>query len=265
MKKLIFLFLLIPSLCFGGVVLENVSCGESVPVGKAKGIMFMGDSITRGYGGTYTNPNGTWDDISGYRKYLQEKLGIWSFRVVGDNYENDISINMLPYHQPRNFAFNNETAEEVTARALAEPIQHETWFPYSDKKNTIIICLGTNNLQMGEDPETEIAAMSAISDYIDEVHFYDSTINIFVCLIPPTSLVFFNEWIESYNNRLQIMVDEKGKGKDNLFTVDLYNALKDCWDAPSNQCNSDSAHPNNTGYEIIADELYEKMSEERLR
>ena len=79
------------------------------------------------------------------------------------------------------------------------------------------------------------------------------------CQTPLTTSSTWNIWIESYNAELQTMVDTKGKS--NLFTVDLYSALSACWGV---SCNADGAHPNNEGYEIIAEELYNKMVEEGL-
>ena len=266
MKQLILVLiaLLFTSPCFSQVTLENVALDGFVSVGEKGHILPIGDSTTVGFGSSYTNPdNETFENVTSYRITLQSMLGIWKYRWRGTNVNPltaEYNQDVWPYHQPNRYGWGGGSTDGVLDLATDEPQEHLTAFPYDSSKNMVLIWLGANDAEEGGDNATSSQrAVDRVETYIDLVDGDRPLTNILILNTSPSRDSGKDAWIVGHNARMLTMVNTKRLTKTNLFYVDTYTPLNDCNGTSWTSCSVDNTHPNQTGYDIVAEAIYNKI------
>ena len=251
-----------------GFTLEKVAV-ENVSFGTPPRILTVGDSVTLGEGDSVILGGTEYDDISGYRDNLQNKLGIYQFEFVGqwgnvvgssstvgpETQNDDNNYRLIGYYNPRHCGWGGGTTEDVLPYITTSG-QVAMWFDEQNAKNTIIIYIGQNDQAFAGKTQT---AVDNIEDFIDHVVEVDDTINIIVCNSGPNTNVGMNARVTTFNGLLETMVS--AYEKDNLYFCDLASVLQPCY---LSTCYDDWIHPNAQGYEIIAAAIYSVMVENEL-
>ena len=295
-KILLFLILLIPNICYAGVSIGGANCGN-VNFGYIPRLLHIGDSITVGSGSTEHAVNG----IGGFRTKLQDLMGNkrifvgqWG-HIVGTNASpfpnketatTDNNYQLIPDYQPRHLGWVGISIAPAGV-VLSGLNQLDIWFETSDVRNLVVIMLGTNNA-FGEftcQPEFEpdctdpsavrvvdstdiVGDVTDLIGIVNQVETQDSNTAIIVCLIPPrifdpavNETDYLNEWNVLFNSELTSQIETKQLSKNNLYLADMYAPLAPNW---TSTYTVDFTHPNDLGYAVIAETLYNLMIAEDL-
>lgn len=204
-------------------------------------IICVGDSITEGTTAT--------DDF-GYRQKLQILYGVGSTYLRGayDNPDTGYG-NYSPYHE----GISGHTTAMIKSRLPNILLNYCN----DNYHHIVLLHAGTNGDKSTE--ELRQSYVDDIEDIIDLIDAYDETIDVYVSLIIPAvndSLGDNNHPL--YNAQLSAMLDSYDK--DNLYKVDMYSAFtsNENWQT---EYMYDSAHPNDAGYQVMAETWYAALVE----
>ena len=207
-------------------------------------IMMVGDSITYGVGGTY----------GGYRGYLYDLLNYWSydFDFVGSQTANSPST-IDPDHE----GYEGWRAENIRDNIYG-------WL-INNPAELILLHIGTNDMGRIPDGLSEADWKSQVQIQVNEVSQILNRIDDFsenTTVILARIILRLDEDQRTYttyfNQKLQDMV--AGRSSDNIIVVDMENDAGLIYSTGSGGDMADNLHPNNFGYEKMADEWYSAVS-----
>ena len=196
-------------------------------------LMPLGDSLTLGDSSS---------DGFAYRKYLQDLLGVFTYRFVGSK-----ATGTLQGYQT---AVSGRSG--CTSAYLKEfiPKEIQTQFTRRDK-GLVLLHTGTNDIRMDLDPDVSVRN---ILDIINVIDSYNPGIKIYVAYPIPV-IDKLNQSAE-FRQRLKTALMERKKTKNNLFTVDMYQAfIKDTTglcEGNFENCMEDAFHPLENGFFVMA-------------
>ena len=205
---------------------------ESVSLPK---IMPVGDSITLGFG----DPN-----LFGYRDHLLSLLGLGAYALVG-TYQSPVSD---PVFDVDHEGVGANRTDQVKARiAAALSVQMPKPNPPGSR---ILLHIGTNDMKQLISVST---AVGNVTNTINIINNYDPSIAIHVALIIPSQTASVDSVITNYNSALAAQLAAMQASKSNLYTVDMNAAFKQDpnWSA---DYFVDNFHPNDVGYQVMAEE-----------
>ena len=188
-------------------------------------IMPLGDSITLGY-----------PDVEGYRKDLYLDLNNSGFHVdfvgsqsngTGFDSDNEGHINY----------YANDIRDNVYGWLVSNPA------------DIVLLHIGTNDIQSGQDVPGIVAEVESILDNIDQWESNNGrniTVVIARIILRSDSPSLYDSTV-SFDDALQTMVSTRIASGDNLIIVDMEHALSYPADLTS-----DEIHPNASGYGKMA-------------
>jgi lysophospholipase L1-like esterase len=184
----------------------------------------------------------------GYRRYLQDELGIWTYRFKGQFKNSGFGI-----HQRRHSGVIGETVAQIRRRvetnlALFSKVRGK-------KHSAILIHAGTNDLRhtIKSDEEME-RSLKAYDDMLTTIHNSDPDLDIYVALLIPSAGQPCDRNIDKFNPQLAALV--RSKGYPNLYYVDMNAAFKKdafglCRNEWPKYCMVDTLHPSDAGYRTM--------------
>lgn len=232
MKKLFLLLFLTPCL-FAGVTMSGVYLsGISIPLEPV--ILCLGDSITVGTGGTYSDS---------YRGKLQDLLGLGIYNFIGfaDDGQNK-------YDRDHSAAGGN-TVGDILTRFNSTEAGKLT--PYIEGSKVIVFA-GINDAYASTPVATVAATMQTL---LTAIHVASPNIAIYVCLINDDTTGLGTTWVTAYNVLLSAMVTSFKATHAKTFEVDIRAAIE----ANANwktELLDDIIHPNDAGYDVIGTAIY---------
>lgn len=216
---------------------------------KRPAVLTLGDSIVLGTGST---------SLWSFRKDLQVLLGAGVFDFVGGDTDPDFAEGSYGNH-------HDGHGSKTTGNALTDfplnRILNASLHKPSAKNSMVLIHLGTNDVHLGVAEATSVQNMI---DIVTLIHNYDSTIDVYVAKIIPDRIGSEETLVDSYNSALNTaMVALQGSlPKTNLYIVDMNAAFENLANCnPLSACYSDTIHPNDTGYQIMANTWYAEISQ----
>lgn len=230
-----------------GTYCNSGFCSSTPPSTDHPRIMPFGDSITFGSGSLPITAR------YGYRDGLQDLLGVGVYDFVGRFTDPDTSTAYDVDHSGRG---GDDT------RNLLERIDSElaTYFPLPNPSGSwIILMIGTNDIKDQEITETQ--TIDNVQELIETIDDWDSSINILVNTIIPSTDSVYNPNFTAYNAALVTRLETLNNSKANLFYGDMNAKFRTCNGgnyAPPN-CMSDKLHPNNFGYTFLERGIYDCM------
>ncbi|MBD3256842.1 hypothetical protein GF377_00315, partial [candidate division GN15 bacterium] len=191
-------------------------------------IMPLGNSITRGVAGS--------TDDTGYRRELY--LALQSLGYVVD------FVGSQSDGTPTDFDSDHEGHGGWHANQIRDNVYG---YLENNPADFVLLHIGTNDVSGGDE---DVAEVAAILDSIDLYETnYSRTIQVLVARIVlradalnPTTIAF--------NNAVDSMVTERAGLGDDVYVVDVENALTYPDDL------ADNVHPNDSGYSAMADTWY---------
>ena len=195
-------------------------------------IMPLGDSITVGYPGT-----------NGYRKNLNIGLTNSGFNVdfVGSQ-----------QNGTGGFDPDNEGHESYSANDIRDHVY--SWLT-SNPADVILLHIGTNDIQGGQDAAGVVAEVNSTLNNIDQwANDNGRTVTIILAQIILCSInASWNTTTKLYNDELQQMAE--ARSADHIIVVDMENALNYATDL-----SPDGIHPTDTGYAKMANVWYNALT-----
>jgi uncharacterized repeat protein (TIGR02543 family) len=195
-------------------------------------IMPLGDSITVGYPGT-----------NGYRKNLNIGLTNSGFNVdfVGSQ-----------QNGTGGFDPDNEGHESYSANDIRDHVY--SWLT-SNPADVILLHIGTNDIQGGQDAAGVVAEVNSTLNNIDQwANDNGRTVTIILAQIILCSInAGWNTTTKLYNDELQQMAE--ARSADHIIVVDMENALNYATDL-----SPDGIHPTDTGYAKMANVWYNALT-----
>lgn len=200
----------------------------------------LGDSITKGVGST---------DTFGYRKNFQIYTNL-TYTPVGQY--SDPAFDAT-YGVKHSSVMGNTTSQVET---LATTVMTATYLT-TVTPGVVLLHTGTN-----DDHSTQVkidASVQNVKDIIDIIDAYNPYLKVYVALILPDTTIGGDT--VNYNTSLATMLNTYKLTKTNLHIVDMYSAAVNdtfslCNGDFITNCSSDSVHPNNKGYEVMARQWY---------
>jgi len=209
-------------------------------------VMPIGDSITQGVG---------WEDGSGYRAVLRQKLADAGFRVdmVGDwtafpkGFSNS-DISPVPVSDLEHSGHSGWSVDQVR-QALPE------WFRTVEDPHVILLHLGTNDLGQFYDMKHLIDRYDAL---IGEIIARQPSAHLIVSTLMYRGEVWYvnlNEhYIPTFNAALAERVAARQANGERVTLVDMCSKVAYWDDLP------DALHPNANGYRKMADAWFEGIA-----
>lgn len=194
-------------------------------------IMPLGDSITKGVGSTGND--------KGYRKPLWDQLKInYSVNFVGSLSDGS------------GFDPDHEGHPGWKSSQILSNIQG--WLSASDP-DMVIFHIGTNDISANRSTQDIIDDIDAT---LTQIWNYDSNIRVFLCSIIPRTDSKNSNTI-ALNNQIVNLVNQH-KGSKPITHVDQYSVIANVsnW---QNTLMADYLHPNDTGYQRMADEFFDTL------
>ena len=192
-------------------------------------VMPLGNSITRGDGGT--------QPYNSYRKSLKANLA-----------SRGVNIDLVGGRSDGNGTDNDhQGVPGFRADQIARDI---TFYLEDNPPEMVLLHIGTNDISSGEPPEEAIVDIEDIVDGI--FSFNQSTKILLSSLVPRTDAE--NPDNIALNGLIRDLVDEKVGSGFLIWFVDQYGAITVDPNWATNLM-SDTFHPNDNGYEIMADEF----------
>ena len=218
------------------IVLVSVSLFSTevgaLPTSGTVKIMPLGDSLTVGYPG-----------LDGYRKGLYQDLTSSTFDVnfVGSQ-NNGTSLDK-----------DNEGHLSYQANEIRDNVIG--WLD-SNPADIVLLHIGTNDIQNGQNAAAVVAEVASILDNIDlwESIQGQSVTVILARIILRGDSASLNATTKSFDDMLQTMAQARIASGDQIIVVDMENALNYPADLAS-----DGIHPTPLGYEKIADVWYNAL------
>ena len=217
--------------------LDNVTPynGEKVKVA------FVGDSITYGYLAS---------DASLY-SYPVQLSGLFSGRYEIGNYGVSASY-AIAADSPYNY--RSEMPEK----------SYKNTKRYQPSKNfepdVVVIMLGTNDIRsiLSYGENAVAAYKEAMADLIEEYSALPSVSKIYIA----TSIVYAaSTEVGSYSDGQLQAIQKEIAAEAGVEVIDVYTATRDLfYNNPSTYYNSDKLHPNDTGYQKMAEAIYDYLT-----
>ncbi len=194
-------------------------------------VMPLGDSITEGTGSS---------DDAGYRSGLYDKFSSFGTRF---NFVGSLQFgNGIPDADHEGHA--GWTANEIQAGLSS--------FLNQSQPKAVLLHIGTNDITLGDNASTVYNEIVAI---VDGVFQYDATIKLYLSTLIPRrdTKQAINDDV---NSRLPGLVSARINSGRRMFLVDMSAAFKanNNW---SSQWMADNVHPNDAGYDVMAQKWYE--------
>ncbi|RMD99733.1 MAG: hypothetical protein D6814_05025, partial [Calditrichaeota bacterium] len=218
----------------GGLLLSIFFAIETAAFTQTVKILPLGDSITRGDGGS--------QPYHGYRDTLASDLtnkGI-VFDFVGLHHDGDGSFD--GDHQGMPGARADEVADTTSiVLGITDP-------------DVVLVHLGTNDLNQGQ---TVASTITDITNVIDDIHVYNGAIKILVAgIIPRANNTTIDSLTRELNSGISDLVNQKKAAGYHITFVDQYNAFKSNPNWATDYMSADGMHPNDTGYQLMADTFF---------
>ncbi|MEU0950703.1 SGNH/GDSL hydrolase family protein [Streptomyces canus] len=215
------------SLVAAGFALSRVTASADVP-GQSNGgvrIMPLGDSITDGF----TPYPG------GYRVGLWQRLAAGGYHVdfVGSKSNGPVELGDHDHE-----GHSGWRIDQLDANV-------DTWLKQSDP-HTILLLIGTNDLNQNRDIANAPARLSAL---IDRIRAAKRRSELFVATVPPQSNATLESRVKAYNAEIPHIVAEKGR---HVHLVKMYDAL-------TVSDLADGIHPTQAGYNKMAAVWYRAL------
>ena len=213
-------------------------------------IWFVGDSITQG---SESIPNGTTPRSELYNLLVEND---YSFTFTGHHDINPEGLpadNQFHYHSGISGAVIGDSLPDRTGMTEELATQLSSGRLATVPPNTVLIMLGTNDIDNGIDIEN---APGRLSNYIDEIYAQtgNADLSIFVGSIPPNgrSPQRASDVIDFNSALPDIVSAQQALGRDVHF-VDHFTPLNDDFD---NLIRSDNLHPTAAGDAVIAQQWF---------
>ena len=197
-------------------------------------IMTVGDSITAGVGSSAM--------VGGYKKALYDKYISEGANVsfVGPNGLND------------GFPKGSGHAGNSGWRIDQVEEQIGTWINQYEPQ-VILLLIGTNDILQNNTSNNYAAnAPERLESTIDIIMSADPSIKLYLASVTPLKNTSSNDLVIAYNAEVERIASTKG---ENVIFVDMYEAVT------LDGISVDNVHPNDTGYEQIANKWFEETKD----
>jgi lysophospholipase L1-like esterase len=226
------------------VILFSLLC-----IGAAPRIMFIGDSQIVGTSGDAT------DRLMGMRDHWQDAVGIGKYDIVGSKTDPGSDGTYDVDHE----GVGGETLAQIEARLDAAL---DAYMPTPNPPHSIVYIHGGGN---DCTQDLDLAASAAnVGDMIDMINTHDPEIDIYIgCQIMPRYNGDQSD-ADTLNANILAVVKQKQATKSNLYCVDQETSFLADPDPENNLVSGDGVHLNDTGYNMMADNLATDMTKVRL-
>jgi len=212
------------------------------PTGTACKLMPLGDSITKGAGSA---------DLGGYRAplYALALAGGKSMTFVGSLSHGPATVSGQAFpsgHEGHEAHIIRDSGSHSGIEDII-PGPMNTYRPHA-----VLLMIGTNDMGFGVD---EANAPSRLATLLSSI-----TVPVFLATIPPSRLDSLNTKIATFNAALPGVVSTaNATGRPTIRLVDIHAAMVA---NPSYKTAyfTDDLHPNEAGYQVIADTWYAALS-----
>lgn len=256
-KNIYFLLLLLifPSLAFADGVTYT---GMKVKSNKKKAILCIGDSITAGVG--WDNDGNVANDW-GYRKKLQDLLGIGVYEMVGsvNRPTSDATYGVA------NWGVSGQIAQWfISSGGNTDGIRFEIQRSMSNLSDDSVVLLhvGTNDIILqyldNVNKRSNVAIIADINTLIDRIYDANKKIKILVALIVPDRRAGQETFWGVFHDDLKAALITKQATVPTVVIVDMYEAFVNdrygvCSGDWFNNCMNPFSgdHPSFTGYEGV--------------
>lgn len=214
---------------------------RSIPMNQAaeKLLLPLGDSITAGADSS---------DSFGYRKPLDILLTKNNFHFIG-SVGNPSGYNS---YQTLGSGISGDHTDDISTRLSSDLLKY---FPNRFNRCVVLIHAGTNDVINGT---PEATTVSRIQTMIDNIVAVSPNISIYIAKIIPTTDAGNDIKTTSLNAAIATMVIAYQATKSNLYLIDQNAAFK----ADANWAvdyMTNSVHPNDAGYQVMANTWYAAM------
>lgn len=191
-------------------------------------IMPLGDSITRGVGGSGATFDGYRDDLDALLSAEEVDFDFVGSLSDGAGFDSD--------HEGHGGLRADQILNEIDAYLSA------------NHPDLVILHIGTNDISSDQTPES---TANEISSILDAVHSFDKNIKIILASLAPRTDGKDNN-TNSLNSLLETLVQTKASGGYRVFYAPM-NEIYKCnptWAAQ--YLSADDIHPNDAGYNVMA-------------
>jgi hypothetical protein len=261
---------------FALLVIEFLSCIYILSYGQELRIMPLGNSITFDhniYSPPYDDYN-TWGPRISYRYKLYQLLTAagYTFDFVGNR---KAGFDYLPYEYADNAGFPGITAFQIINLLQTSYNDYEDIYeinypseqnkPYLQNNPTDVILLhiGTNDLAQ----YTVNEAVDNVDSVLDEIQSYEDansvTIIVFVALIIDRAPADPETYL--FNQGITTLINTRKSSGDKLELVNMYSGANIIYELEPAGDFVDTWHPNNTGFEKMADKWFQALEGYNIR
>lgn len=206
-------------------------------------IMFVGDSTTKGQGST--------DDM-GFRSKIQDAYGLTTYDEVGRNAQP--STGFEPYDN--NYAGGSGATSAGLLAKFDDPLDGGYELTQFDSPvisgSHLTLHVGINDVNTAVAQATTIANIQGILDAVDSDR--PGIMKCICTVIPRSDDVNDNNTTTALNTALVAAMQTRQETDNFLKIVDLNQAFLDYGDWSADLMN-DGVHPNDAGYQVMADTL----------
>ncbi len=249
---LILLIFIFSNISIAEIGIENTGLTGKMLVDKAvPNILPIGDSITSGQ---------SWSDYFGYRRKLQDRLGIYNYRFVGGKKGFGEPLTDTVYSR-KHSGVSGDSSAQIYTRLLTDLT---SYFPSTiTTGSTVLILSGTNDIRILGYGTAEATVVNTIADdplttasMVGKIRDYNSNIRVYVGLIPPSTQSAGDvAAMQSFNNALKARLDAVMPSFTNLHYVDFFTAFTDNASYATEYL-QDTLHPTLVGYNLMGDLWY---------
>lgn len=237
----------------------TTNSGVGIEPGKVKKLLCVGDSITWGVGG---DGDGDTNNDWGYRKVLQDQLGIGAYDFVGTNSTPASDATYDVEHYGNSGQIVQWIVSHSSPSVWSMKSELNAVFGNARAGSVVLLHAATNDviLQSIDAPSkrTNAEIIANFMTIIDNITSINNQADIYVALIVPLRQVAQATWWGPFNDDLKAALLAKMATTPRLHIVDMYNAfmLNYTGDCPDwyNDCMNvfSGAHPSATGYLAMA-------------